>query len=151
MMKRGLLYLSILILIVLMVTARNAGSAATDPAARPATPSEPVAAQEYALQTAMRDGRMVFVGIGGEIDGVVNPDLVARVGTRVRVTLLNGDGMPHDLSIAELGIKTPLISAKGSATGVSFSVTEGQEGTYDYFCTVSGHRQAGMAGKFVVR
>lgn len=150
-MKRGILYLSILILIILIITARNARSVTADLAAPPGTLSGPVPAQEYALQTAIRDGRMVFVGIGGEIDGVVNPELVARFGTHVRVTLINGDGMPHDLSIAELGIKTPLISAKGSETGVSFSVTEGQEGTYDYFCTVSGHRQAGMAGKFVVR
>src|SRR5690606_10192788 len=102
-------------------------------------------------QTTMRDGRMVYVGVGGEIDGLVNPELVVHAGTRLRVTLLNGDGMAHDFSIGELGIKTPLISAKGSTAEVVFAVTEGQEGTYDYFCTVSGHRQAGMAGKFVVR
>jgi len=99
----------------------------------------------------MRDGRMVFVGVGGAIDGVVNPELTAQAGETVRVTLINGDGMPHDFSIAGLGIQTPLLTAKGATADVVFSVTQAQAGTYDYFCTVSGHRQAGMAGKLVVR
>jgi plastocyanin len=59
--------------------------------------------------------------------------------------------MSHDFFIDDLGVKTPLIKAKGSTTEVVFSVSAGLEGVYEYFCTVSGHRQAGMAGKFVVR
>jgi nitrite reductase (NO-forming) len=154
-MKRELLYLTtfvLLVLLVLVVAGGNIPFVTADPPARPEAPSEPVAAdQEYALVTAMRDGRMVYVGVGGEIDGLVNPELVVHAGTRLRVILHNGDGMAHDFSIGELGITTPLISAEGSTAEVVFAVTEGQVGTYDYFCTVSGHRQAGMAGKFVVR
>jgi nitrite reductase (NO-forming) len=151
-MQRGLLYLLILFLIVGVVAVRNDRHVAADPPAQPGMASGPIAAgQDYTLQSAMRDGRMVYVGVGGTIDGVVNPELSAQAGTRARVTLVNGDGMAHDFSIGGLGVKTPLISAKGSTTEAIFSVMAGQAGTYDYFCTVSGHRLAGMAGKFVVR
>lgn len=151
-MKLGLLYLFILFLIAVVVVGRSARPVTADPPAQPGLLSDLIAAgQDYRLQTAMRDGRMVYIGVGGAIDGVVNPDLTAQASTRVRVTVVNGDGMAHDFFIAQLGVKTPLVSAKGSTTGVVFAVAEGQEGAYDYFCTISGHRQAGMAGKFVVR
>lgn len=151
-MNRWLFYLSILVLIVMAVVVRNGRLVTAEPPARPGMPTGLIeVAQDYVLQTALRAGRMVYVGVGGDIDGVVNPDLTARADTRVRVTLVNGDGMLHDFSIADFGIKTPLSGVKGSTTEVTFFVNEGQEGTYDYFCAVSGHRQAGMAGKFVVR
>lgn len=151
-MNRWLFYLSILVLIVMAVAVHNGGSVTADPPAQPDLLSDLIAAgQDYTLQTAMRGGRMVYLGVGGAIDGVVNPELTAQTGTGVRVTVVNGDGMAHDFSIADFGIKTPLVSAKGSTTEIVFAVVEGQEGSYDYFCTISGHRQAGMAGKFIIR
>ena len=92
-----------------------------------------------------------FHVIGGDIDGQINPDLEVEVGSRVRITVTNGDGMAHDLTIPAFDAKTPLISARGSEAQTTFLVTEGQEGTYDYFCTLAGHRQAGMEGRLFVR
>ncbi len=105
----------------------------------------------FALQTGMADGRMVYVGVGGDIDGLVNPELEVKPGSRVHIALTNGDGMTHDLSVPAFGAKTPMLSARGSEAEVAFTVKEGQEGTYDYFCTIAGHRQAGMEGRLVVR
>jgi nitrite reductase (NO-forming) len=105
---------------------------------------------DFTLQTSMVDGRMAYVGRGGDIDGIVNPDLVVHAGAAVRVTVINGDGMPHDLSIPDLGLRTSLINNKDDSAELSFTVSETQEGTYAYFCTVSGHRQAGMEGKLLV-
>ena len=50
---------------------------------------------EYGLETAMIDGQMAFIGVGGGIDGVHNPTLSAHVGDLVRVTLTAGDGVEH--------------------------------------------------------
>jgi len=52
---------------------------------------------EFTLKTAMAEGKMVFVGVGGDIDGLVNPDLVVEPGAVVKVNLVNGDGPEHDI------------------------------------------------------
>jgi len=102
------------------------------------------------LQTGIVNGRMAFVGQGGTIGGIINPDLVVKSGTTYRLILINQDGMPHDLSIPELGIKTPLVSSVGHSAELSIRLNEGKEGTpLAYFCSVSGHRQAGMEGKLL--
>jgi nitrite reductase (NO-forming) len=108
------------------------------------------ALKEFRLETQVMDGRMVFVGIGGEIDGVVNPDLSVQPGDTVRATLVNGDGIPHDLSFPDFMAKSALVSSKGKATEVSFTIGKDQTNNYPYFCTQPGHRQAGQEGKLIV-
>lgn len=104
---------------------------------------------EFTLTASMDTGRMVYKGVGGEIDGVTNPDLVVLQGETIHITLINSDGMPHDLAIPDVNAATSVISAKVQATEVIFEAATA--GKYAYFCTVSGHRQAGMEGLFIVR
>ncbi len=104
----------------------------------------------FSLETQIRDGRMIYVGVGGEIDGIVNPDLVVVAGSTVQATLINGDGMPHDLFFEAFKAKTPLVSAIGKTVEVSFSIEASQVGTYFYYCTQPGHRKAGQEGQLVV-
>lgn len=103
----------------------------------------------YTLKTAMADGRMVYVGAGGAIEGVPNPELPAQPGDRIQLTLVNGDSMMHDLAIPELGGKSEMTMKLGDQ--VTVTVEASQTGTFVYYCTVPGHRQAGMEGKLVVR
>ncbi len=117
------------------------------------TPQPPAVAQAdfdatFTLETAMIDGGMAFVGVGGEIDGVTNPDILAQRGDYVRVTLINGDGMTHDFAIPDLNAHTTLVTAKGQTTKIDFEI--GEVGEFAYYCTVSGHRQAGMEGRLIV-
>lgn len=117
------------------------------------TPLPPAKAQEdldvaFTLKTTLIDGRMVFLGAGGEIDGMTNPDLMAQPGDRIRVTLINDDGMPHDLAIPDLNAQTTMITAKGQTVDVVFEIRE--VGEFTYYCTVPGHRQAGMEGRLIV-
>lgn len=100
------------------------------------------------LKTDMREGRMVYVGSGGEIDGIINPDLKAKPGETILLTLVNGDNMPHDLAIPELAIKTVTVVAQGDHTEITFKAEAA--GVFEYFCTIPGHRQAGMVGKLIV-
>ena len=102
----------------------------------------------FKLTTTLLDGRMVFLGVGGEIDGMTNPDLVAQTGDMVQVTLINGDGMPHDLAIPDLNVQTAMMTGKGQTAEVVFEISAA--GEFAYYCTVSGHRQAGMEGNFIV-
>ena len=103
----------------------------------------------FTLQTAMMDGKMVYVGSGGTIDGIINPDLVIGEGDIFQIVLVNGDGMPHDLAVPDISVQMAIVSGKGqSVTATANAFTMGE---YPYYCTVAGHRQAGMEGKLIVR
>lgn len=105
---------------------------------------------EFTLKTITNNGGLAYIGVGGEIDGIVNPDLSVQPGDVVRVTLVNGDGMPHDLLLPDFDAKTSYVSKIGEQTEVIFQVGDMQPGTYVYYCTVPGHRQAGQEGKLIV-
>src|SRR5690606_20727264 len=62
---------------------------------------------EYTLRTKIGgEPMMSYVGVGGDVDGVANPELVANVGDTVRLTIINGDPVLHDLKIDEFGVAT---------------------------------------------
>ncbi len=104
--------------------------------------------QYFTLRAGMVAGRMAYIGVGGTIDSLANPDLTVKAGAQVRIELINDDGAAHDLALPELGRQTPLLMGQGKTA--SFTFKAGASGTYPYFCTVSGHRQAGMEGRLVV-
>ena len=116
-----------------------------DPSESKATAQTPTVA--FTLVTGESDGKMVFIGSGGAIDGIVNPDLNVSPGDVVRITLVNGDAVRHDLAIPDLAVQSEAITEKDSKTEVVFSVTEA--GTNSYYCTIPGHRQAGMEGRLI--
>ena len=109
---------------------------------------------EYTLVGQIGSQGFEWVGVGGEIDGVRNPELTATVGDVVRVTVISGDGMEHDFAIPDLEVDTELTTGAGEegAVPVTFEVT--QAGTVLYLCTVPGHAlpeaNFGMFGNFVV-
>ena len=102
---------------------------------------------EYALTTGVIDGRFTYIGVGGGIDGVSNPILSANVGDTVKITLTS-DGIEHDISFPDFNATSEHVVGQGSSTTLSFTVDKG--GEFVYFCTLPGHREAGMEGKFSV-
>jgi nitrite reductase (NO-forming) len=119
--------------------------------------------QEQAAEPAQTDGNLVeytlttviggvppmaFVGVGGDIDGVMNPELHAQVGDTIRITVINGDPVLHDLTIEGYDVSTGQLLEKDQTGIVEFEVTE--PGEIVYFCSIPGHRQTGMEGKIIV-
>ena len=98
--------------------------------------------REYVLDATM----LGYRGIGGEIEGVRNPTLWARPGETVRITIVTGELMVHDVVLEKLGVKSPQILDKGATTSITFKATQSDI----YFCSVPGHRQAGMVGRLEV-
>jgi nitrite reductase (NO-forming) len=96
----------------------------------------------YTLRTGIAAGRMMFLGVGGKIDGQVNPLLTAVEGQNVQVTLINGEGAAHDIAFPDQDRKSPRVTGKGASTTIAFHATKA--GDFTYFCTAPGHRQAGM-------
>jgi plastocyanin len=65
----------------------------------------------------------------------------------VTVELVNEGSVPHDVVIEELGDQV-VAHADGGQTVTGQAEVE--PGTYTYYCSIPGHRQAGMEGAFTV-
>ncbi len=124
----------------------NQGTAATGTPAAPAQ-NDATANVHFTLETSSQHG-LAFVGVGGEIDGMVNPTLNIQPGDVVEITVIDNDGLLHDLTIDEFGVSTGQLTSQGMQKTVRFTVTDA--GTFIYYCSIPGHRQAGMFGKLVV-
>lgn len=108
----------------------------------------PVADVTFTLRTAIHEGRMVFVGDAGAIKGEINPDLKVEEGAVVAITLVNGDGAMHDIAVPEFGAQSDQLIGDGAATTIVFRATKG--GQFEYWCTIPGHKAAGMSGMLIV-
>ena len=97
-------------------------------------------------------------------------NIEVTAGTPVRLTLQNTGTVEHDFSVAEMPMvesaaaSTPMAghemggmedvpqlhvaAAIGQSATAEFTPT--MAGSYDFFCTVPGHKEAGMAGVLVV-
>ena len=131
----------IVLLLALPLTLSRLKAGATGVGQSQAT-SGPAIDREYTLEASM----LGYRGVGGEIDGVRNPTLWARTGETVRINLVNAELMVHDIALEALNVKSPQILDKAARTNVVFKATKNDT----YFCSVPGHRLAGMEGRIEV-
>ena len=137
------------------------GNAPASPAANQAPPQANQAPQaapnagvtyvpdaNYTLRSGIAEGRMVYIGVGGAIDGKANPILTASEGQVVQLTLINGEGAEHDIVFPDQNAKSPRVTGKGASTTIAFRPSKA--GDFIYFCSVPGHQLAGMQGQFIV-
>ncbi|GAB3024842.1 PVC-type heme-binding CxxCH protein [Spirosoma pulveris] len=106
--------------------------------AKPAAQTPEKVDREYAMEATM-------LGYFSK-DGARNPTLKANKGDRVRITITNGEQMTHDISLEKLGLKSKSINDKGASTSITFTADKSDT----YYCSVPGHRAAGMVGNFEV-
>lgn len=83
------------------------------------------------------DGSLVWVGVGGAIDGQDNPTLTMAKGATLRLNGRNGDGVPHNLAIkntagAIVAGPTPQFSQIGSGELLTFAPSAA--GSFTYYC-----------------
>src|SRR4029453_4086591 len=134
-------------------TAQPRPTAPTQAPAKPTVSKKSPAAEytptvRYRLRTELAEGKMAFVGVGGAIEGVVNPTLRVNEGDVVQVSLVNNDGIEHDVAFPEFKAGTDRVNRKGASSVTVFRAD--QAGEFAYFCSLPGHRQAGMEGKIMV-
>lgn len=106
----------------------------------PAPQQDEAADREYVLE-AFLDG---YVGLEGDIEGETNPVLTAAPGETVRITIINNETMPHDIVMEEHGASSEQVTGPDAETSVTFTA----ETDDVYYCSVPGHRAAGMEGDF---
>lgn len=102
----------------------------------------------FTLRTDIGEGKLIFAGQGGRIDGQANPDLKVKVGDVVQITLIDGDGAEHDITLPDFNAQSDKVSRKGGSSIIAFRADK--EGTFTYLCSIPGHKEAGMIGNIVV-
>ncbi|MGN6275937.1 MAG: plastocyanin/azurin family copper-binding protein [Solirubrobacterales bacterium] len=162
-MKKLAVLLALLIAAVALVACGSSSSSntteETSPAAGAAKEAEETVeeagkeAEEKAGEAEKEAG-----GGGASLEIEANPEgnleftsstETAKAG-KVTVDFTNESVVPHDVAIESEGGetvgKTEVISEGSDSTTVNL-----KPGTYKYFCTIPGHRQAGMEGTLTVK
>ncbi len=98
--------------------------------------------RDYTLEASV----LGYRGIGGEIDGIRNPTLSALTGETVRITIVNTDLVLHDVALEQMNIRSAQILDKGASASIVFAA----KASDTYYCTIPGHRAAGMEGRIDV-
>jgi len=98
---------------------------------------------EYILTTALKDGNFVYLGVNSSIAGLPNPDLYAKPGETVSITLINGGEGQHDITIPALDIKSTSITKQGETTSITFRAPKDNV-LLEY--TDTTHENLGMRG-----
>jgi nitrite reductase (NO-forming) len=103
---------------------------------------------EYHLKSDLAHGGMLFIGINDEIANLTNPTLSAKVGNTVLITLTSTEGIEHDIVFPDFNVYSEHTSGQGDRVTVSLEIDK--PGTFPYFCSIPGHREAGMEGNIHV-
>lgn len=72
--------------------------------------------------------------------------LSATAGEDLTIKLVNAGVVEHDLSIDDLGVA---LTVKVGETG-EYTVEDVPAGTYEVYCAIAGHKEAGMVGTLEV-
>ena len=87
--------------LILLACAGGHLSGQTTPSSRASGPVD----REFTLESTM----LGYRGLGGEIDGVRNPNLWALTGETVRITIVNGETMVHDVAMEKADVRSAQI------------------------------------------
>lgn len=94
--------------------------------------------------------------------------LVVEVDRPVRLTFVNDSALTHDFSVIDIevvqadaaendhthemdGVMPDLHMAASAGQTATLEFTPTQPGTYEFYCTVEGHKDAGMVGTLIVK
>ncbi|MGH2403612.1 MAG: cupredoxin domain-containing protein [bacterium] len=86
------------------------------------------------------------ISVGMEDFRFVPAEIRVKAGQRINLQLSNRGGVLHDLVIPALRFHAEV--AAGQQTTVGFLAP--RAGVHEFYCSVPGHREAGMVGRLVV-
>lgn len=132
--KFGIFRLALIFLILMVVLAA-------------CSPTEQVVNTEYILTASMKDGNFVYVGVDGDINGVINPVLRAKPGERITVLLVNSGNGTHDIVFDGINVTSDAVTRQGETTSITFVVPTDKT-TIEYHD--STHVKLGMKGILMV-
>jgi plastocyanin len=109
-----------------------------EPAGETGQPAPPGATVKTLLLAADPSGQLRF-----------DKDALAAEAGNVRITMNNGSPVPHNVALEGQGVNEEgAVVEKGGSSEVEAAV---KAGTYTFYCSVDGHRQAGMEGTLTIK
>ncbi len=121
-------------------------STLTTVSATPSSKDRPIT--HITLRTESEGDRRYFVGVGGTIDGKVNPRLFVKAWDVVEITLINNDGLKHHIGLPDFFITSHEVVEKGAKTTVTF--VPFKDGGFPYNCILENHKEMGMKGELII-
>lgn len=111
-----------------------------------AVAAPPIQAPAQAAPAALPAAEFKIVGTDLKFS---HPTITAKVGQPVTVVLENKGMIEHDIAFPTIKADKPAASLKavakpGQSATIEFTPTAA--GTYEYICTIPGHKEAGMKG-----
>ncbi|CAN5471439.1 hypothetical protein BH09CHL1_BH09CHL1_30860 [soil metagenome] len=114
------------------------------PSASPSPSASPVATPAT-TETAAAAGATTAAVAAGDL--FFDPkELTIAAGVDVQVTLTNGGALAHDWAVRDQAPATSLLNPGGTET-ITVNLPAG---SYQFYCTVPGHAEAGMVGTLTV-
>lgn len=111
-------------------------------------PVAPVSAQghvrHFVLRSNIADGRLVYEDEHGNVD----PDLKVQLGDTVEIAVASTEGAEHDITFPDLKLASKRFSSANGPAVLRFVAS--RAGEFPYFCSIAGHKEAGMEGKLIV-
>jgi plastocyanin len=138
-----------LVLASFALVACGGGSSSSSESSSPETTSESSGGSTEAEGGSAGGGSTLKIETASSGLAYASDSATAKAG-KVTVDFTNGQPIPHDVAIE---------SAEGEVIGQTETTAEGSDstevelepGTYTFFCTVPGHRDAGMEGTLTVK
>ena len=104
---------------------------------------------EATTEAAAGGGGSIDISAAASGDLAYDQDAVEAPAGALTINFDNPSSTPHDVAVEDEGgtelAKTDVISESTTSTSADL-----QAGTYTFFCTVPGHRDAGMEGTLTV-
>jgi plastocyanin len=128
----------------------SSSSSASTPAETPTTSSASTSTPAPASEGSEGGSSSVKLEANPEGQLAYNTKSLSAKAGKVSVDFTNSSALPHNVTIESSGGEkvgaTPTFS--GGSKSVSVNL---KPGTYKFFCSVPGHRQAGMEGTLTVK
>lgn len=96
----------------------------------------------------MDEGEARNITLTGKEFSFEPPKLTVKAGEKINLTLKNNGNAPHTFAIEGTSVTTPIVQP-GKETTITFSMDTA--GKYTFFCSVAGHKDAGMQGDLIVQ
>lgn len=122
----------------------------TAPGLAVAPPAAPVQAQAQAAPAAQAATEVKVVATELKF---APPTIQAKVGQPIKIVLDNKGAIEHDIAFPTVKADKPGASLKAVARAgqtATLEFTPTATGSYEYICTIPGHKEAGMKGKINV-
>jgi plastocyanin len=142
------IFLVLLASLALVACGSSSSSSSESTGSEPTTESAPAGGEEGGEAESGAGGTLAIEAAASGLEFASNT-AEAEAGT-VDLEFNNPQSTGHDVAIEDSGGKvigeTEIVSEGGSATSVEL-----KPGTYKFFCTIPGHREAGMEGTLTVK